>query len=186
MCCIKSYSSVAKIKIPTLARARVCVCVYIYTHTLVHRREKCVEIKGDYVEKQQSCVISVTLKSWSGRKHLDPTTYIPQFTWTPIDPSYFFFARFFAVQKVAQNIKYRFAQDPRHLFRIFSCGKLSTKSEKSTLCFLAVWNFVKRSSFITKFVSANKEQENGLANVCILKLDLNSFYYLQLPFISSK
>ena len=36
--------------------------------------EKCVEIKGDYVEKQQSCFISVTLKSWSGRKLLDPTT----------------------------------------------------------------------------------------------------------------
>ena len=26
--------------------------------------EKCVEIKGDYVEKQQSCFISVTLKSF--------------------------------------------------------------------------------------------------------------------------
>ena len=38
--------------------------------------EKCVEIKGDYVEKQQSCFISVTLKSWSGRKLLDPTTYV--------------------------------------------------------------------------------------------------------------
>jgi hypothetical protein len=37
--------------------------------------EKCVEIKGGYVEKQQSCFISVTLKSWSGRKLLDPTTY---------------------------------------------------------------------------------------------------------------
>ena len=37
--------------------------------------EKCVEIKGDYVEKQQSCFISVTLKRWSGRKLLDPTTY---------------------------------------------------------------------------------------------------------------
>ena len=37
--------------------------------------EKCVEIKGHYVEKQQSCFISVTLKSWSGRKLLDPTTY---------------------------------------------------------------------------------------------------------------
>ena len=37
--------------------------------------EKCVEIKGDYVEKQQRCFISVTLKSWSGRKLLDPTTY---------------------------------------------------------------------------------------------------------------
>ena len=36
--------------------------------------ENCVEIKADYVEKQQSCFISVTLKSWSGRKKLDPTT----------------------------------------------------------------------------------------------------------------
>jgi hypothetical protein len=31
----------------------------------------CVEIKGDYIEKQQSCFISVTLKSWSARKLLD-------------------------------------------------------------------------------------------------------------------
>ena len=38
--------------------------------------EKYVEIKGDYVEKQQSCFISVALKSWSGRKLLDPTTYV--------------------------------------------------------------------------------------------------------------
>ena len=38
--------------------------------------EKCVEIKGDYVEKLQSCFISVTLKFWSGRKLLDPTTYV--------------------------------------------------------------------------------------------------------------
>ena len=38
--------------------------------------EKCVEIKGDYVEEQRSCLISVTLKSWSGRKLLDPTTYV--------------------------------------------------------------------------------------------------------------
>ena len=38
--------------------------------------ERCVEIKGDYVEKRQSCFISVTLKSWSGRKLLDPTTYV--------------------------------------------------------------------------------------------------------------
>ena len=37
--------------------------------------EKCVEIKGDYVVKQQSCFIFVTLKSWSGRKRLDPATY---------------------------------------------------------------------------------------------------------------
>ena len=35
--------------------------------------EKCVEIKGDYVEKEKICFISVTLKSWSGRKLLDPT-----------------------------------------------------------------------------------------------------------------
>ena len=44
--------------------------------------EKCVEIKGDYVEKQQSCFISVTLKSWSGRKLLDPTTYVYQLLYT--------------------------------------------------------------------------------------------------------
>ena len=31
---------------------------------------------GDYVEKQRSCFISVTLESWSGRKLLDPTTYL--------------------------------------------------------------------------------------------------------------
>jgi hypothetical protein len=37
--------------------------------------EKCVEIKGDYVEKQRSCFISVTLKSWSGRELLQSTTY---------------------------------------------------------------------------------------------------------------
>ena len=37
--------------------------------------EKCVEIKGDYVEKERSRFISVTLKSWSGQKLLDPTTY---------------------------------------------------------------------------------------------------------------
>ena len=37
--------------------------------------ETCVEIKGDYVEKQQICFISDTLKSWSGRKPLDPITY---------------------------------------------------------------------------------------------------------------
>ena len=43
---------------------------------LVHRCENCVEIKGDYIEKQQSCFISVTLKSWSGRKLLDPTTCV--------------------------------------------------------------------------------------------------------------
>ena len=43
---------------------------------LVHRCEKCVEINGDYVEKYQSCFISVTLKSWSGRKLLDRATYV--------------------------------------------------------------------------------------------------------------
>jgi hypothetical protein len=31
----------------------------------------CVEIKGRYIEKEQICFISVTLKSWSGRKLLD-------------------------------------------------------------------------------------------------------------------
>ena len=37
--------------------------------------EKCVEIKGDYVEIWQIYFISVTLKSWSGRKHLEPTAF---------------------------------------------------------------------------------------------------------------
>jgi hypothetical protein len=36
----------------------------------------CVEIKGDYIEKYHSCFISITLKSWSGRKILDPPSYI--------------------------------------------------------------------------------------------------------------
>jgi len=35
----------------------------------------CVEIKGDYIEIQQSCFIYVNLKSWSGRKRLDPPSY---------------------------------------------------------------------------------------------------------------
>jgi len=41
-----------------------------------------VSVSGGYVlhidniEKQQSCFISITLKSWSGRKLLDPTTYV--------------------------------------------------------------------------------------------------------------
>ena len=35
----------------------------------------CVEIKGDYIEKQQSCFVCVTLKSWSGWKILDPPSY---------------------------------------------------------------------------------------------------------------
>ena len=38
--------------------------------------EKYVELKGDYVEKYKSCFISVILKSWSGRKLLDPTAYV--------------------------------------------------------------------------------------------------------------
>ena len=42
---------------------------------LVQRCEKCVEIKGGYIEKQQSCFIFVILKSWSGRKLLDPTVW---------------------------------------------------------------------------------------------------------------
>jgi len=29
----------------------------------------------DYIEKQQSCFISLNLKSWSDRKLLNPTTY---------------------------------------------------------------------------------------------------------------
>ena len=44
------------------------------TNLVVQRCEKCVEIKGDYIEKWQSHFIFVTLKSWSGRKLLDPTT----------------------------------------------------------------------------------------------------------------
>jgi hypothetical protein len=28
------------------------------------------------MKKQQSCLISLTLKSWSGRKRLDHTTYV--------------------------------------------------------------------------------------------------------------
>ena len=31
---------------------------------LAHRRENYVEIKGDYIGKQQNCFISFTLKSW--------------------------------------------------------------------------------------------------------------------------
>ena len=47
--------------------------------------EKCVEIKGDYVEKQQSCFIYVALKSWSGRKLLDPTAYYTEYEVTHTD-----------------------------------------------------------------------------------------------------
>ena len=32
----------------------------------------CVEIKGDYIEKQQIRFIAVTLKSWAGRKLSGP------------------------------------------------------------------------------------------------------------------
>ena len=42
---------------------------------LMYQLKSVLKIKGDYVEKQQSCFISVTLKSWSGRKLLDHTTY---------------------------------------------------------------------------------------------------------------
>jgi hypothetical protein len=44
---------------------------------LVHRCAKCDQMNAECIEKQQTCVISVTLKSWSGRKLLDPTTYLP-------------------------------------------------------------------------------------------------------------
>jgi len=44
---------------------------------LVHRYEKCVKVKGDYIVKYQSCFISVTIQSWSDRKIMDPTTYRP-------------------------------------------------------------------------------------------------------------
>ena len=50
--------------------------IYAIYELLVHRCETWVEIKGDYVEKQQSCFISVTLKSWSGRKLLELTAYV--------------------------------------------------------------------------------------------------------------
>jgi hypothetical protein len=43
---------------------------------LVHRCEKCVEIKGDCIEKQQSCFIYVTLRSWSCWKLFDPTANV--------------------------------------------------------------------------------------------------------------
>ena len=44
---------------------------------LVHRCEKCVEIKGDYVWKIAKLFYFCHLKkSWSGRKLLDPTTYL--------------------------------------------------------------------------------------------------------------
>ena len=36
----------------------------------------CVEINEDYIEKYQNCFISVTFKSWLGRKLSDPPSYI--------------------------------------------------------------------------------------------------------------
>jgi hypothetical protein len=45
------------------------------TELLVHRCEKFVEIMGDHIKKQLNCF---TLKSWSARKILDPTTYTIQ------------------------------------------------------------------------------------------------------------
>jgi hypothetical protein len=36
----------------------------------------CVEIKGDDIEKYQIYFISVTFKRWSGRKLLNPTSYV--------------------------------------------------------------------------------------------------------------
>jgi hypothetical protein len=46
------------------------------TELLVHRCEKYVEIRGVCIKKWQSCFISVTLKSWSGRKLFDPSTQL--------------------------------------------------------------------------------------------------------------
>ena len=59
--------------------------IYIYIYLLIHGCEKCVEIKGDYVEKQQRCFISVTLKSWSDRNLLYPTTYLSFAMHVPVD-----------------------------------------------------------------------------------------------------
>ena len=50
----------------------ICSAIYGEVNVSVEKR---VEIKGDYVEKEQSCFVSVTLKIWSGRKLLDPATY---------------------------------------------------------------------------------------------------------------
>ena len=58
---------------------KCCEGYIVPSRVTIHRCEKCVEIKGDYVKKQQSCFISVTLKSLSGRKLLDPTTYMDIF-----------------------------------------------------------------------------------------------------------
>ena len=46
--------------------------------------KKCVEIKGDYVEKQQSCFISVTLK-----KVVRPETFGPYYAFIDIRHSGF-------------------------------------------------------------------------------------------------
>jgi len=42
---------------------------------LFQRCEKCFEIKGDHIEKWQSCFISVTLKSWSGQRRSIVSNY---------------------------------------------------------------------------------------------------------------
>jgi hypothetical protein len=84
----------------------IYIYIYIYTHTregpevsgLTYKSrakwkmlrgiysaicgEVNISVSGGYVlqyaggTRASSCFISVTLKSWSGRKHLDPTTYI--------------------------------------------------------------------------------------------------------------
>ena len=60
----------------------------------------CVEIKGEYIDKQQSCFISVTLKSWSGRKLLNPPSY-----YLPL------VLAFFVHTNVSYNIVITFASD---------------------------------------------------------------------------
>jgi len=47
--------------------------IYGEVHILV---SICVEMKGEYTEKEQSYFISFTLRSWSGRKLLDPPSYL--------------------------------------------------------------------------------------------------------------
>ena len=50
--------------------------VNVSVSVCVERKGDYIEIKGDCIEKQQSCFIPVTLKGWSGRKGLDPPSYI--------------------------------------------------------------------------------------------------------------
>jgi hypothetical protein len=64
-----TYKSRAKWKMLRGIYSAIYVEVYVSVSI-------CVEIKGDYTEKWQSCFISITLKSWSGRKLLDPPSYI--------------------------------------------------------------------------------------------------------------